>query len=184
MLTRPLLPIALCALALASCGGSNGKPGRATTQPPLDNVSTLPERVPLKATAAADPARVAVVRAWAKALRAGDIARASALWALPSKVQNGTPVLTLSRRADVRAFNGTLPCGSVVTSAGSAGGGFTIATFRLTGREGGDCDGAGASARCAILVRGGRIVEWYRLPDDPDAPRPAPDAPDVESITV
>jgi len=36
----------------------------------------------------------------------------------------------------------------------------------------------------AILVREGRIVEWYRLPDDPDAPglRPPPD--DIESTTV
>jgi hypothetical protein len=29
-------------------------------------------------------------------------------------------------------------------------------------------------------VRDGKIAEWYRLPDDPNAPLPAPDAPPAE----
>jgi hypothetical protein len=124
-----------------------------------------------------------VIRAWSGALRAGDVAAATALWAVPSKVQNGTPVLELRTRRHVRVFNASLPCGSVVTGTGSAPHDFTITTFRLVQRKGARCDAAaGASARSAILVRGGKIVEWYRLPDDPDAPRAQPD--DVEATTI
>ena len=184
MAARLYAPLVLCALALGSCGGSDqarspGPPAVTTPQSPLE----IPARVPLKATGAADPRQAAVVRAWSKALRSGDVAGASALWAVPSKVQNGTPVLTLSSRAEVLIFNGSLPCGSSVTSAGAAQG-FTITTFRLTDRKGGDCDAAaGASARSAIRVRDGKIVEWYRLPDDPDAPRAQPGG-DVEATTI
>lgn len=83
-------------------------------------------------------------------------------------------MLTLSSREDLRRFNGSLSCGAVLTSAGSARG-YTIATFRLTERRGGDCGtGAGHSAQTAILVRSGKIAGWYRLPEadaqTPDAP--------------
>lgn len=40
--------------------------------------------------------------------------------------------------------------------------------------------GLGQHARTAIRVRNGQIAEWYRLPDDPNAPLPAPDAPQAE----
>ena len=68
---------------------------------------------------------------------------------------------------------------------GGAPGGFTVTTFRLTDRRDSTCDGAGNTARTAILVRDGRIVEWYRLPDDPNAPglQPPP-LDDVEAATV
>ena len=51
---------------------------------------------------------------------AAEVARASSFWALPSKVQNDTPVLTLATAADVRSFNGSLPCGSRLVSARGA----------------------------------------------------------------
>ena len=185
---RPLVPLALLACLPASCGGSQDGGDAARTQPraappvaagPL----ALPADVPLKATRAADPAQTKVIRAWSDALRAGDIAAASDLWAVPSKVQNGTPVLKLSSRADVLIFNGALPCGSVVTSTGAAGDGYTIAKLRLTQRKGARCDAEpGATARTAIRVRDGKIVEWYRLPDDPDAPRSQPDDPDAQIV--
>jgi hypothetical protein len=173
---RLLLMLVPCGCVLAACGGSPGA-DRARTQPtapkrapaprtPLE----LPAGVPLDATGPADAAGARVVRAWSAALRAGNVEAATALWAVPSKVQNGTPVLTLSSRRFVRVFNASLPCGSVVTSTGGAKG-FTIATFRLTQRKGARCDAAaGASARSAIRVRGDKIVEWYRLPEDPDDP--------------
>jgi len=179
----------LCAVLLAACGGSSQEPRanrpQTETAPRPGSPLELPAGVPQKPTRAADRSQASVVRRWARALRAGDIEAASELWAVPSKVQNGTPVLTLSSRSDVRIFNGTLPCGSIVISAGGAGEDFTIATVHLTKRRGAKCDAAaGAVARTAIRVQDGRISEWYRLPDDPDAPGLAPPEDDAESTTV
>ena len=188
MTARPLASIAVCVAALCACGTAPDDTARTRTTAPRDegNPLELPANVPHKASRTADPAQAAVIRAWSAAMRAGDVAAASALWAVPAKVQNGTPVLTLPDRRHVRFFNGTLPCGSVVTATGGAPRGFTITTFRLTRRRGGDCgSGTGATARAAIAVRGGKIAEWYRLPDDPDAPglQPPPDE-DVDSTLV
>ncbi len=193
MLVRRLLPIACFALLLGSCGGADepehaGGARTQATRPPDGerNPLELPASVPLKATGPADPAHTKVIRAWSDALRAGDVAAASAVWAVPSKVQNGTPVLKLPDRAAVRLFNGSLPCGSIVIAAGGATNGFTIAEVHLTQRKGARCDAEpGATARTAIRVRGGRIVEWYRLPDDPDAPglQPLPqDDPEASEV--
>jgi hypothetical protein len=45
--------------------------------------------------------------------------------------------------------------------------------FVLTQRPGGNCGtGAGKTARGAVRVAHGRIVEWYRLPDDPGQQQP------------
>ena len=197
MSRKPLLTVAGLVALLAGCGGSSNDADQArTVGPRTDTVPApppgterdpreLPAGVPLRASGDADPARAKVIRAWSAAMRASDVEAANALWAPPAKVQNGTPVLTLETRAAIGVFNGSLPCGSVVTSAGGAPGGFTIATFRLTDRKGSKCDGAGNTARTAILVRDDRIVEWYRLPDDPNAPglQPPP-LDDVEAATV
>jgi len=185
---RALALLALCAALPMACGGaSSDERGQARTQriepklaPAPRTPLELPAGIPLTSTGAADPVDAKVVRAWSAALRAGDVAAATALWAVPSKVQNGTPVLTLSTREFVRTFNAALPCGSVVTATGAAKG-YTITTFRLTERKGGDCDAAaGATARCAIRVRDGKIAEWYRLPDAPGTPQPD----DIDSTAV
>jgi hypothetical protein len=139
----------------------------------------LPAHVPRRATGPADPEAAHVIAAWTRALRRGDIARAAAYYALPSRVQNGTPVIILSSLDDARAFNLSLPCGARPLRAGGAGR-FTIVTFRLTERVDGDCMGAaGRLARCAIRVTHGRIAEWYRLPD----PQPPPALPSGSSRT-
>ncbi|MEY2441295.1 MAG: hypothetical protein QOJ46_721 [bacterium] len=186
---RVLASIFLSASMLAGCGGTSHG-GQARTQTAAPRVAPaprtpldLPAGVPLESNGTADPAGARVVRAWSDALRAGDVAAATALWAVPSKVQNGTPVLELSTRTHVRVFNASLPCGSVVTATGAAPGGYTIATFRLTQRKGAHCDAAaGATARSAVRVRDGKIVAWYRLPDDPNAPGAQPG--DIESTTI
>lgn len=176
-----VLPILLCTLALAACGGESDTPAAAPSPPPAASAPghraqdplALPQDVPLRETGTADPAAIRVIRLWSDALRRSDVARASTLWAVPSKVQNGTPLLTLTSAAEVRAFNDSLSCGSRLTSALGGRNGYTIAVFKLTPRPGADCaTGAGNHARTAILVRGGKIAEWYRLPDDPDAPAP------------
>ncbi|MEA2143382.1 MAG: hypothetical protein QOI64_1812 [Solirubrobacteraceae bacterium] len=150
--------LVLCALLLAACGAENR--GQAGT-------------VALHDSRAGESAAVRVIRLWSDALRRSDVERASSLWAIPSKVQNGTPVLTLETAATVRLFNDSLSCGSKLVSA-RAHHGFTIAVFRLTQRPGAQCgSGTGHVARTAIRVRDGKIAEWYRLPDDPGAPDPA-----------
>jgi len=180
--------VLLCAAALAACGGdSNGEQARTTEQQreqrePTPSVPggplAIPPNVPLRSTGKGDPEAIKVIRLWSDALRRSDIKAASALWAVPSKVQNATPVLTLGSAADVRLFNESLSCGSRLVSALGANDGFTVAGFKLTRRPGADCGtGTGGHARTAILVRDGKIVEWYRLPEDPDAPRPTPDTP-------
>jgi len=187
------LIVVLCALTLGACGGGSGgapdSAGQTTTgkqeeraqqAPPTVPGGSLaiPGKVPLRSSGTGDPADITVIRLWTDALRRSDVNGASALWAVPSKVQNGTPVLTLASRSDVRLFNDSLSCGSRLVSALGAENGYTIAVFVLTNRPGGDCGtGVGNHARTAILVRSGKIVEWYRLPEDPDAPRPAPQQP-------
>jgi limonene-1,2-epoxide hydrolase len=206
MLLRLLPATVLCAAALSACGGSSGSSeggaqahaDTATTTVPAEPAPTppppppsgrdpreLPAGVPLRASRPADPEGARVVRAWSAAMRAGDLAAANALWTAPAKVQNGTPVLTLATPAEIALFNSALPCGSVVTAAGGAPRGFVVATVRLTQRKGADCgSGAGNSARTAIRVSGGKIVEWYRLPDDPDAPGLLRPPDNVDSTTV
>jgi len=176
---RPLLIPTIVAgiLVLTGCGGQD-QPTRAqgsTASPPAPSsgpgraprpASPLeaPQAVPRKGAGPADPASVAVIKGWAKALVQGRIARAATFFAVPSKVQNGTPVLTVSSPRAARAFNEALPCGATVTKTQAAGD-FTIVTYALTERPGGDCMGAaGALAYGAIKVRDGKIVEWYRLP--------------------
>ncbi len=189
---RLIASLALCATLLTGCGGSSDDDQARTATAPSKlapeprNPLELPKGIPLTAAGPADAADAKVVRAWSDALRAGDVAAATALWAVPSKVQNGTPVLRLASRAHVRFFNASLPCGSVVTATGGAPRDFTIATFRLTERKGGACDAAaGATARSAIRVRDGKIVEWYRLPDDPDGPEaPGAQPDDIEATTI
>jgi hypothetical protein len=162
-------------LLLGACGGGPSHSTPPVTSPknpaPARDPLALPAGVPRTATGRADADVTRTIRAWADALRGGDVARASALWALPAKVQNSSPVLTLSTRDDVLLYNAALPCGAVVTATGSAPRGFTIVAFRLTNRRGGICgSGVGQSARTAILVRAGRIAGWYRLPDTQPGP--------------
>ena len=146
------------------------QPPPVPSAPPGEDPATpaplrLPKRVPRQATAKAPVADAGVVRRWSAALRHGHVERAADLFAQPAKVQNGTPVITLKSRIERLAFNASLPCGAQPTRIGAARG-FTIVTFRLTERVGGDCKGAaGNIARCAIRVHNGHIAEWYRLAD-------------------
>jgi hypothetical protein len=166
---------AVAAATAAGCGGSAGpdQGARQTTPAPARSAPgaprpagplEVPSRVPRTGEGAADPASVTVIKGWANALLEGRIEKAAGFFALPSKVQNGTPVLTLSKPRETQAFNDALPCGATVTRTQRAGD-FTLVTYKLTERPGGDCMGAaGALAFGAIRVRDGKIVEWYRLP--------------------
>lgn len=198
---RAIAALIACGLLLAACGGNQDDDrasapatGQAAPQqepapgpePDRRNLLLPPVGVPTRGTGAADPADVGVVRRWSQTLRAGDISGASRLWAAPAVGQNGTPVLRLRSRRDVMAFNAGLTCGAVVVAARGAGA-YTIVKFRLENRKGPgamDCSQIrGATARSAIRVRGGRIVEWYRLPDSPRGSAPG-DPPVVDAPIV
>jgi hypothetical protein len=177
------VPGACAVLLLAGCG-SDRKDDARDTGPPVAGVTQqttpaitppreqqqpsaprLPSGVPRRATAAADPRDTRVVKRWSAALRAGKVTKAASYFAQPSRIQNSSPVITLRSRSQRIAFNLSLPCGALPTRYGAAKG-FTIVTFKLTERVGGNCRGAaGNKARCAIRVRDGRITDWYRLAD-------------------
>ena len=183
--------LAALAVAAGGClGGDDGAEGggdraggaaaaqdeqrpRATADEPSPSRSPSPEAVPspdVRPEAGAED----VIRAWADTLRRGDVKGASAYFALPSTVSNGTPPIRLETRAEVEFFNSTLPCGAVVIATEDAPHGFVIATFRLTERPGrGRCGaGTGATARTALLVRDGHITDWLRVPDDGSSTAP------------
>lgn len=134
-------------IALSGCGSSGSDKENSTT-----------------IAGGADPGTVQVIKGWADELRAGDVAAASKRFALPSVIQNGTPPLTLTSRAQVEAFNRSLPCGATLTEAVAVDR-FTIATFKLTERPGpGECgNGVGETAKTAFVVRRGLITQWRRV---------------------
>jgi hypothetical protein len=170
---------------LAGCGGSSPRqhaasaPARTqSTTPPDPNADLrLPAHVPRRARGAANPTSVRVIARWLRALRRGEDLRAARFWASGSKFQNATPVLTINTRIEKLAIQRSLPCGArIKTAAGPAP--FVVLVFTLTERRGGACGaGAGQTARGAIRVAHGRIVEWYRLPDSPSQAQPDGAAP-------
>jgi hypothetical protein len=185
-----MLTVVAASYAIAGCGGGDDTERRAAPPPeqapsiprppstPAEPTGTLaiPRRVPRQATGPADPADERGIRRWLAALRGGDVRAASRYFALPSTFQNGTPVLTIDTDVERVAVNEALPCGAKVIRTGGAGA-FTIILFELVRRPGADCGpGTGNRARGAIRVDGGRIREWYRLPDAPSAGKPAPPA--------
>jgi len=176
----------LAAAGLSGCGGdeqssvdsNDTTPAAAAPSTPAMSPLDLPRNVPDRATGPADRTSTRVIRRWLAALNRGDVRRAAHFFALPSKFQNtGTPVLTVDSERERIAVNLSLTCGARAIETGGAGR-YTIVTFRLIERPGGDCGtGVGNTARGAILVARGRIREWYRLPDEPGGAPNAPAAP-------
>ena len=112
----------------------------------------------------ADPADVEVISNWVETLATGDVEGAAELFALPSRVENGSLVITIRDRQDAFLFNESLPCGAELLSASSEAG-LTTATFELTERPGGDCGaGTGSSAATQFRIEDGKIAEWRRVP--------------------
>jgi hypothetical protein len=174
---------ALSVTAAVGCGGAQkASPPTPTVAndpgptPPVSDLA-LPPGVPNASTGPATITARHVINNWLKALRRGDVKRAAHYFALPSKFQNATPVLTVHNEEERIAVNTSLSCGAVATEMGAAGV-YTIVTFRLTQRKGGNCGtGVGGKARGAIRVERSKIKEWYRLPDQPGGQQQAPPAP-------
>jgi limonene-1,2-epoxide hydrolase len=94
---------------------------------------------------------------------------------VPAVVQNNSPLIQLRTRAQVRAFNASLPCGARLVNTFMYGH-FTAATFVLTERPGvGRCGGGtGQLAATAFQIRGGKIAEWRRVPLPSEQPPGGP----------
>jgi hypothetical protein len=180
----------LSVTAAVGCGGAQKTSTTSTAPsavndpgptPPVSDLD-LPPGVPDESTGPATADARRVINSWLKALRHGDIKRAAHYFALPSKFQNATPVLTVNTEDERIAVNVSLSCGAVATEMGGAGA-YTIVTFRLTKRPGGNCGtGVGGKARGAIRVERRHIKEWYRLPDEPGGQQQAPPAPSGPSV--
>lgn len=183
------LAVSLLALAAAGCGddgstsgaagsgGAKGSGGGATPGGP----GSAPKRPKGSGGSGSQsrsvkPAVSRVIRAWSEALRRGDVKRAASYFAIPSVVQNGTPPLRLESPAETLAFNLSLPCGARLKDTRRTGR-YTVATFMLTERPGGDCGtGTGGEAATAFVITGGKIREWRRVPA-PSEPPPGGGAP-------
>ncbi len=174
----------------------------ATPVPLVNPDQPLPSPRPTGVPAAASA--VSVIRAWADALRRGDVRGAARYFALPSVMINGTDdagealVITIVTEGQAEDANATLPCGAQLISADQRGR-YVNALFRLSGRPGlggSTCDGGvGTTARTNFVIQHGRIVEWLRAPGDPGdngtprtpsqpSPSPAPANPQGPAPTV
>lgn len=159
-------------VALAGCGGGL----RSTTG---DRSAAAPGGHGAVTVATGERAELGVVRAWARALRRGDVAGAARLFAVPSLFVNGSAV-QIDTPAEARAVNATLTCGALVVSA-TREGRYLNVLFRLTGRRGlggtSCATGVGQTARTDFLFVHGKIAAWIRAPDLPPAGGGSPDAP-------
>jgi hypothetical protein len=179
---------AVVVLVLAGCGDTTraptaSDPGATTTAVPASpryrppgpaedaevrSSLHLPARVPLRPYGDAEPGRAAIVRRWLDAITEGHPEQAARLFALPARLQNFATVARLRTRADALQITASLPCGARYLRAGGGGHSrdFVVYDARLVERPGGHCGtGVGGIVRGAVRVVGGRIVEWYRLPD-------------------
>ena len=156
-----------------------GTPAPQDEPDPQDLLSLLvPKGVPTEAGGQpADREDLAVVRRWLAALTQADIAAAADTFADGTVVQNLQPPMRLPDRAARIAFNEQFPCGAEIVDASSVKG-YLVVTYRLTDRVDSPCDGPGGKAAGTIKVEGGKMTEWYRLPDPPQEPE-APAGPPV-----
>src|SRR5204862_4790515 len=175
MAPRRLAPALALAVALgaAGCGGSGGDSPKKPA--PAKPSAATPHSAPA--------AKVRVIRGWVDTLRAGHESAAARYFAVPTLVENGTPLIRLRTRAQVVLFNQALPCGAKLERTFVLGR-YVAATFLLTDRPGGSCGkGKGQEAATAFVIRAGKIVEWRRvpLPSEGGAPPPAPAGPKPET---
>jgi hypothetical protein len=107
-----------------------------------------------------------VVRAWSRALNAGDNEAAADLFARGARVIQAGRVLRLATRADAVAWNAALPCSGRIVELATEGDTVT-ATFLLGDRTASPCDAPGARATAAFRIEDGRIVLWHQLASAP-----------------
>ena len=160
--------VPLLAVGITACGTSDSERFRLRTPGTDDPV--VREIQGSEKVRRGKPTRteVSVIRGWADALRAGHVDEASAYFAVPVLVADGTnPLRRLGDRNAIQDFNRGLPCGATLVGTKRGQGSFVIATFKLTERPGAGTCGTGVDhlAATAFLIEGHRIVQWLRAPD-------------------
>jgi hypothetical protein len=103
-----------------------------------------------------------VVRAWSKAVNAGDNEKAANLFAPGAVVVQGTEI-TLTTHDDAVQWNEGLPCAGYIQSV-DVDGEQATAVFVLGGRPGHFCTGPGQQAAAVFTVHEGKIVLWHEVP--------------------
>ncbi len=184
-----LLIVAVFAVpaVLGGCGGSSSGGGSSTSttattkaqdgtpavpsasaEPPAGSPEAIPPGVPRRGNGPAKVANKQVIDAWLAALQLGDEKAAARYFAPGALVQNSSPVFIAKTLAQRTQFQRILTCGAKDAGALAAPRDFTVITYKLVERPGGQCgSGTGHLARGAIRVVHGKIAEWYRLPDAP-----------------
>ena len=115
------------------------------------------------------PSPRSVVRAWSKALNAGNNQGAADLFARDAQVVQGTLVTRLHTHSEAVAFNRALPCSGRIVELRSRGRDIQ-ATFVLGNRPASQCDGPGERAAALFRIRRGKIVLWHQIPVPPAEP--------------
>ena len=113
-----------------------------------------------------------VVRAWSKALNAGDNDAAADLFAPGAEVIQGSVVTRLRTHADGVAWNAGLPCSGKIVSLRTRGATVT-ATFLLGDRKPQSCDGPGRRATAIFRIRDGKILLWHQVPQPQPSTAPS-----------
>jgi limonene-1,2-epoxide hydrolase len=106
-----------------------------------------------------------VVRAWSRALNAGDNGAAADLFAPGARIEQGGLSLSFRTRADALAWNRGLPCSGRIVDLETEGEDAT-ATFLLGNRRTSACDAPGGRVTAVFRVREGKIVLFRQLPDE------------------
>jgi hypothetical protein len=105
-----------------------------------------------------------VVRAWSRALNAGDNRAAAALFAVGARIEQFDFVLTVRTLDDALIWNRTLPCSGKIVELTTQGEEQATATFLLGDRKTSPCDAPGGEAVALFRVREGKIVLFRQLP--------------------
>jgi SnoaL-like domain len=106
------------------------------------------------------------VRAWSRALNAGDNEAAADLFARGAQVIQAGRVTRLATHEDAVGWNAALPCSGRIVAIETEGDTVT-ATFLLDDRPTSACDAPGARATAAFRIEDGRIVLWHQLGSAP-----------------
>jgi hypothetical protein len=113
-----------------------------------------------------------VVRAWSKALNAGDNEAAADLFAPGAQIVQSGRAVRLESHEDAVAWNAALPCSGKILELSTEGDTVT-ATFLLDNRTTSPCDAPGAQATAAFRIEDGRIVLWHQLDGEQEERGPA-----------